>query len=68
MNEKRRVGRPGITLVDVQRACDALARQGRKIGPLNVRLELGSGSYATIVNFLRLLGYSPALKNRKSKS
>ena len=65
MKEKRRVGRPGITLIDVEHACEALIREGRKVGPQNVRLELGRGSYTTIVNFLRLLGYSSPEKNRE---
>jgi len=59
MKGKKRLGRPGITLAEVELACAALVRQGRKIGPLNVRLELGKGSYSTIISFLRMLGHSP---------
>lgn len=52
-------GRKGITLDDVRQACERLKTQGRKVGPMNVRLELGgSGSYETILMHLRTLGYS----------
>ncbi|WP_409519956.1 DNA-binding protein [Pulveribacter sp.] len=51
-----RRGRKGITREDVQRACEALNAQGRRIGPTNVRLELGRGSYGTIVRILSELG------------
>lgn len=49
------MGRHGITLVDVVRACLALRKQGRKIGPNNIRLELGRGSMTTISGHLRRL-------------
>ena len=50
-------GRPGITLEDVERAVEALREQGRRIGPTNVRLELGGrGSRTTITAHLRELG------------
>lgn len=52
-------GRPGVQLEDVWRACKALRKQGRKIGPTNVRLELGTGSYTTITRHLRKLGLAP---------
>lgn len=47
-----RRGRKGISREDVQRACAALEAEGRRIGPTNVRLELGTGSYGTIVRLL----------------
>jgi hypothetical protein len=60
-SNKRNVGgRPGITVEDVRRACEALQRQGRLVGPVNVRLELGRGSYSTIVRALRTLGLTKA--------
>ncbi|WP_162585559.1 DNA-binding protein [Variovorax sp. RA8] len=54
MEEKSapRRGRRGISRDDVRRACEALTVQGRRIGPTNVRLELGTGSYGTIVRLL----------------
>ncbi|WP_459190558.1 DNA-binding protein [Ralstonia pseudosolanacearum] len=62
MERKRRNvgGRPGITVEDVRRACEALQQQGRSIGPVNVRLELGRGSYSTIIRALRTLGLTQA--------
>jgi hypothetical protein len=48
-------GRRGITLEDVRLACERLKQQGRSIGPTNVRLELGRGSYGTIIKHLRSL-------------
>lgn len=51
-----RGGRPGITLEDVRLAADNLTRQGRIIGPTNIRLELGRGSFNTIQRHLRALG------------
>ncbi|WP_181936555.1 DNA-binding protein [Hydrogenophaga borbori] len=59
-----RRGRKGITREDVRRACEALNAQGRQIGPTNVRLELGRGSYGTIVRILRELGSVGAGKRR----
>jgi hypothetical protein len=50
-------GRRGITAADVVRACVSLRKQRRRIGPKNVRLELGTGSYGTIVKYLRLLAF-----------
>lgn len=56
-NKKRNVGgRPGITVDDVRRACEAPQQQRRPIRPVNVRLELGRGSYSTIIRALRRLG------------
>ncbi len=48
-------GRKGITLVDVVRACISLRKQHRRLGPSNVRLELGRGSMTTISNHLKTL-------------
>jgi len=56
-----RGGRPGITLEDVRAATERLKEQGRLIGPVNVRLELGHGSYSTIQRHLRSLGYVNAM-------
>lgn len=50
-------GRPGITVVDVARACVSLNRQRRRLGPSNVRLELGRGSMTTISRHLRRLAF-----------
>jgi hypothetical protein len=58
MQEKKRGrGRPGITEEDVRLACEELKAQGRKIGPVVVRLQLGRGGYQTIIRHLRNLGY-----------
>jgi hypothetical protein len=54
------MGRNGITAADVARACVALRKQRRTLGPTNVRLELGRGSYRTIVRHLRLLAFRDA--------
>ncbi|WP_161564010.1 DNA-binding protein [Cupriavidus lacunae] len=48
-------GRPGITLVDVVQACVALRHQKRRVGPSNVRSQLGRGSMTTISRHLRRL-------------
>ncbi len=61
---KRKRGRPGLTLQDVQGACERLQAQGRPIGPTTVRLELSRGSYETITRHLRALGY-PGGRTRK---
>jgi hypothetical protein len=60
-------GRPGIQLEDVLRACKALRKQGRSIGPMNVRLELGTGSYTTITKHLRALGLAPPRRGGQRK-
>lgn len=50
-------GRKGVTLDDVRLACERLVLQGRAVGPINVRLELGGrGSYETITRHLKTLG------------
>jgi len=54
--------RTGITRADVVRAYVALLRQGRSPGTRNLRLELGTGSYATIQSHVRSL----ALRRPKS--
>jgi hypothetical protein len=61
--EKRKRGRPGITLEDVREAVASLRRQGREVGPVNVRLELGRGGYGTITQHLRTLGERPPKKS-----
>lgn len=61
---RRGRGRPGVQLKDVRRACKALRKQGRRIGPTNVRLELGTGSYTTITKHLRALGLAPPCQKR----
>jgi len=53
----KRRGRPGITLDEVRQACEELKKQGRVIGPTNVRLQLQTGGYSTIIKYLRCLGY-----------
>ncbi|MFN3736777.1 DNA-binding protein [Hydrogenophaga sp.] len=55
--KQRRAGRPGVTLDDVRAACIRLEDEGRFVGAVNVRLELGRGSYTTIQRHLRVLGY-----------
>jgi hypothetical protein len=49
------MGRRGITGADVVRAYVTLIREGRVAGPTNIRLELGRGSYSTIVSHLKRL-------------
>ncbi|WP_431273643.1 DNA-binding protein [Variovorax ureilyticus] len=52
-------GQTYITLEQVREACIALLTQGRRVGPVNVRLQLGNrGSYATITRHLRTLGFA----------
>lgn len=50
-------GRPGVTIIDVARACVALNQQKRRLGPSNVRLELGRGSMTTISRHLQRLAF-----------
>jgi hypothetical protein len=61
-------GRKGITRVDVVRACIALIKQGRRIGPTNVRLELGTGSMSTISHHLRTLAFQNVHCDLESKA
>ncbi|MDM0018035.1 DNA-binding protein [Variovorax saccharolyticus] len=63
----KRPGPKGISVDDVKKAVEALQRQGRFVGPVNVRLELGRGSYATITRVLRELGLSVSSQTRKDK-
>lgn len=49
------MGRPGLTDIDVARACVSLLKQRRVVTPTNLRLELGRGSYSTITRHLRRL-------------
>jgi hypothetical protein len=61
-------GRPGISLEDVRLACEQLHLQGRHIGAVNVRLELGRGSYTTIQQHLGTLGHVFALAASRKKN
>jgi Plasmid replication region DNA-binding N-term len=56
--KKPKGGRPGVTLDDVRAACARLEKQGRVVGAVNVRLELGRGSFTTLQQHLRTLGYA----------
>jgi hypothetical protein len=59
-------GRKGITLEDVRAACERLVSQGRAVGPINVRLELGGrGGYGTITRHLKTLGFAGKAKVTK---
>lgn len=49
------MGRKGITSADVVGAYVALLKQGRKPSLINLRLQLGWGSYASISQHLRRL-------------
>lgn len=49
------MARPGISKADVVQAYVALLKQKRKPTLVNVRLELGRGSYSTIGAHLRAL-------------
>ncbi|MBK7532924.1 DNA-binding protein [Piscinibacter sp.] len=49
------MGRKGITSADVVAAYVALLKQGRKPSLINLRLQLGWGSYASISQHLRRL-------------
>lgn len=64
MTARKKRGRPGLSLEDVRKACDALKKQGRNVGPTNVRLELGRGSFETIAKHLRALGYGNAPRRK----
>jgi hypothetical protein len=65
MGTQSKRGRPGVTLEDVREACERLTAQGRRIGPTNVRLELGGrGSFRTIVAHLRALGHTTPRSKR----
>ena len=63
----RRPGPKGIGVDDVKQAVKALQEQGRFVGPANLRLELGRGSYTTITRFLRELGLSVSAQTGKKK-
>jgi hypothetical protein len=49
-------GRKGISMADVVNACLSLMKEGRNLGPTNVRLQLGRGSMTTISRHLQTLG------------
>lgn len=68
LKQKNKSGRPGITVSDVARAYQALREQGRPIGPVNIRLELGRGSFSTIVRGMRELGLASSRSPRKTRS
>lgn len=60
------MGRKGVSLVDVVRATVALRKQGRVVGPFNLRLELGRGSYSTIGRHIRQLALTQTgLRHRR---
>jgi hypothetical protein len=64
---KTRGGQNYITLDDVRDACIELLKQGRKVGPFNVRLELGNrGSYTTINKHLEALGFTTRAARRRA--
>lgn len=60
-------GRPGVQLEDVRDAAVRLLREKRFVGPVNIRLELGTGSYTTIQRHLRQLGLAPTLGRKTSR-
>lgn len=64
------MGRKGIQASDVVRAYIALRQQKREPTLLNLRLELGQGSYSTIARHLKGLGlrYPATLNIATSKS
>ena len=51
------MGRKGITNVDVVQAYVALLKHGRKPSLINLRLQLGWCSYASISQHLRRLAF-----------
>lgn len=63
----KRPGPVGISADDVRLAALELQRQGRLVGPVNVRLELGRGSYTTITRMLRELGFSAMSRDDKEE-
>jgi len=64
--KKPQGGRPGVTLDDVRAACACLEKQGRVVTAVNVRLELGRGSFTTLQRHLRTLGnVSPGSRPHK---
>lgn len=63
----RRPGPRGISADDVRQAALALQQQGRFVGPVNIRLELGRGSYATITRYLRELNLSAPPRGKQDK-
>lgn len=68
MKQRKNRGRPGVTLEEVRAACERLDQQRRSTGPKNTRIELGRGSYTTILNHLRALGRAPPASPRKRKA
>lgn len=51
------MARKGITGADVVRAYVELRREGRAPSLLNLRLQLGRGSYSTIARHLRTMAF-----------
>lgn len=49
------MGRKGLELFESVRGVVSLLKQGRNPSPTNLRLELGRGSYTTILKHLRTL-------------
>lgn len=60
------MARKGITGADVVRAYVELQREGRAPSLLNLRLQLGRGSYSTIARHLRTFAFAqlPAAARR----
>lgn len=54
-NRKKAGGRPGVTLQQVREASERLARSGYRVSIVNIRYELGTGSYSTLQRHLRTL-------------
>lgn len=63
--EKGRPGPLGVSLEEVRKACVQLEREGRFVGPMNVRLQIGRGSFTTIQRHLRDLGYGSSEPRRR---
>ena len=60
--------RPGISSADVVRAYVALRRSRRRPSLLNLRLELGRGSFTTIAQRLERLAFVQHFAHRSTKS
>lgn len=51
------MARTGITPIDTVRAYIALRKQNREPTLVNLRLELGKGSYSTLQKHMRMLAF-----------